>query len=155
MNKTRNNELIRLADEKLKASNMLNGDTIAETYDGKTAALSVSVAMSDLLPTLAIYYQDYDEKNPTAPCRRNVLNVIATMITNPDSNQTFSDAQALLKYAIDYHDKLKDLKSDVDLADSAFDSIDYQDKLKDLKRDVIDCAIALKQVVRTYNLVKS
>ena len=31
----------------------------------------------------------------------------------------------------------------------------HTDKLKDLKRDVIDCAIALKQVVRTYNLVKS
>lgn len=132
MNKTRNNELIRLADEKLKASNMLNGNTIEETYDGKTAALSVTVAMSDLLPTLAIYYQDYDDDNPTAPCRRNVLNVVATMITNPESNMTFSNAHDLLKYAID-----------------------HQDKLKDLKRDVIDCAIALKQVVRTYNLVKS
>lgn len=131
MNKTRNNELIKLADEKLKASKriLLNGN-IAETYDGKTAALSVSVAMSDLLPTLAIYYQDYDAKHPDAPCRRHVLNVVATMITVPDKNEKFSNAKDLLEYAIE-----------------------HQDKIKYLRREFIDCSIALKQVVRTYNLV--
>lgn len=130
MNKTRNNELIRLADKKLNASKILNNGNIAETYDGKTAALSVSVAMSDLLPALAIYYQDYDAKHPDAPCRRSVLDVVATMITDSDKNETFHDAKGLLEYAIK-HPK----------------------KHKDLKREVIDCSIALKQVVRTYNLV--
>lgn len=130
MNKTRNNELIKLADEKLKASNMLKDGNIAETYDGKTAALSVSVAMSDLLPTLAIYFQDFDKKHPDAPCRRNVLNVVATMITNPKDNSKFPNAESLLRYAID-----------------------NPTKLKDLKKEVIDCSIALKQIVRTYNLV--
>lgn len=130
MNKTRNNELIKLADDKLKVSKLLKDGNIAETYDGKTSALSVSVAMSDLLPTLAIYFQDFDTKHPDAPCRRNVLDVVATMITNPDTNIKFSNAESLFRYAID-----------------------NQNKLNYLKREVIDCAVALKQVVRTYNLV--
>lgn len=130
MDKTRNNQLIKLADAKLRASNMLKVENIAATYDGKTAALSVSVAMSGLLPTLAIYFQDFDSKHPDAPCRRNVLNVVATMITNPEQNTKFSNAESLLRYAIEHP---RDLEY--------------------LKKEVIDCSIALKQVVRTYNLV--
>ena len=42
MKKSEFNELIKLADEKLRKSNMLRNGFIAETYDGKTAALSVS-----------------------------------------------------------------------------------------------------------------
>lgn len=131
MNKTRNNELIRLADAKLRGSDMLdhNSNSIADTYDGKTAALSVSVAMSDLLPTLANYYQDYDDNKP---CKRNVLDVVATMIDIPGGTGKFADAEALLRYAI---------------------AIDHRGDLPYLKKEVIDCAIALKQVVRTYNLV--
>lgn len=130
MNKKRNNELIKLADEKLRSSNMLKGGNIAETYDGKTSALSVSVAMSDLLPTLAIYFQDFDKEHPDAPCRRNVLNVVATMITIPHQNIKFPDAESLLRHAIE-----------------------QPNDLKFLKKEVIDCSIALKQIVRTYNLV--
>lgn len=130
MNKARNNELIKLANEKLKNSKMLNGDNIAETYDGKTAALSVSVAMSGLLPTLAIYFQDFDKKYPETPCRRDVLNVVASMINDPRSGNKFPDSEGLFKYAI------------ADGADLSY-----------LQREVVDCAVALKQVVRTYNLV--
>ncbi len=132
MNKTRNNELIKLADEKLRESKMFSDNSIDEKYDGKTAALSVTVAMSDLLPTLAIYYQDYNGKEPDAPCRRNVLDVVARMITKPKKEEKFSDAEDLLRYAIN-----------------------NTDDLKYLKQEVIDCSIALKQVVRTYNLVKT
>ena len=131
MNKTKNNELIRLADEKLRASNnMLKGNDIAETYNGKTAALSVSVAMSELLPTLAIYYQDYDKEHPEKPCKRYVLDVVATMITIPHENNRFQNSEALLRHAIA-----------------------HPEDIVHLKKKVIDCAIALKQVVRTYNLV--
>jgi len=130
MNKARNNELIKLADTELKNSKMLNGDNIAETYDGKTAALSVSVAMSGLLPTLAIYFQDYDKKHPETPCRRDVLNIVATMIDDPRTGNKFQDSEDLFRYAI------------ADGADLSY-----------LQREVVDCAIALKQVVRTYNLV--
>ena len=130
MNKARNNELISLADKKLENSKMLNGDNIAETYDGKTAALSVSVAMSGLLPTLAIYFQDFDKKHPEKPCRRYVLDVVATMIDDPRNGNKFQNSEGLLRYAI-----------------AAGADLSY------LQREVVDCAIALKQVVRTYNLV--
>lgn len=139
MNKTRNNELIKLAYDKLRESNIPIGahkENIAETYDGKTAALSVSVAMSDLLPTLAIYYQDFDSEHPNNPCRRNILNVVSTMITKP---KKFTNASELLSYAINLDISKKEDK----------------ESLKELKQDVIDCSIALKQVIRTYNLVKS
>lgn len=130
MNKARNNELIKLADKELNNSNMLNGDVIAETYDGKTAALSVSVAMSGLLPTLAIYFQDFDKKHPETPCCRYVLNVVAKMIDNPRTGKKFQNSEGLFRYAI------------ADGSDLSY-----------LQREVVDCAIALKQVVRTYNLV--
>ena len=131
MNKKRNNELIKLADDTLRAyPRMFNGGNIPETYDGKTAALSVSVAMSDILPTLAIYFQDYDSKHPEKSCRRHVLEVVARMVTKPAASEKFEGAEALLRYAIK-----------------------NPQKLNGLKQEVIDCSIALKQVVRTYNLV--
>ena len=108
---------------------LINNDRIKKAYDGKTAALSVSVAMSDILPTLAIYYQEFDANDA---CRRNVLNVVATMIKKPDNKDTkFSNAKELVEYAV---------------------SCDAND-LQCIKKQVIDCAIALKHVVRTYNLV--
>lgn len=130
MKKSRHAELIRLANEKLLTSNLLGEDgSIAETYNGKIAALSVSIALMDLLPTLAVYYNDSD----TGICKRNILNVVATMITNPQSTQAFSDSTELFSYAISVQRDPTVLKS--------------------LKREIIDCSIALKQVVRTYNLV--
>ncbi|HHT23328.1 MAG TPA: hypothetical protein GXZ87_08485 [Bacteroidales bacterium] len=131
MKKAKFNKLIILADEKLRNSNMYkNDDTIPEAYDGKTAALSVSVAMSDILPTLAIYYQDFDAKKPDKDCRRNVLNVVATMIDKPNEDAKFLDAEELVRYSV---------SGDADL--------------QYIKKQVIDCAIALKHVVRTYKLV--
>lgn len=130
MKKSRNNELIRLANNVLINSNILNNNEIAETYNGKTAALSVSVAMSDILPTLAIYFQDFDAQHPNNPCRRNILNVVARMITKPSTDQKFENAEALLRYATSNNADLRYIKS-----------------------EVIDCAIALKQVVRTYKLI--
>ncbi|NLL27540.1 MAG: hypothetical protein GX259_01985 [Bacteroidales bacterium] len=130
MKKSEFNELIKLADEKLRKSNMLRNGSIAETYDGKTAALSVSVAMSDILPTLAIYFQDFDAKHPNNPCRRNVLDVVATMIDKPNEDTKFSNAEELMRY-----------------------SVSNNADLKHIKRQVTDCAIALKHVVRTYKLV--
>lgn len=133
MKKSEFNKMIKLADEKLRASNMYDSEneTIVKSYDGKTAALSVSVAMSDILPTLAIYYQDFDAQKPNKDCRRNVLNVVATMINKLGNEDTkFSNAKDLMEYAVSEN------------AD-----------LQYIKRQVIDCAIALKHVVRTYNLV--
>ena len=143
MNKTRNNELVKLADEALNNTNRIlfkeptgNGIDIFDAYNGQIAALSVTIAMSGLRPALAIYYQDAKTKVK----RRNILTIIAKMIQtdihrdleNANDNN-FRDERSLFQYALATTDN----------------------GLKKLTKEVEECAIALKQVVRTYNLVKS
>ena len=147
MDKTRNNLLIKLADEALReqvankefgVSKILNDNDIEEAYNGSIASLSVSIAMSDLRPALAIYYQDKSNAaTKTKANRRSVLDAVARIITKDAQSRNISRwdfsannnfAKNLFKYAIRNEDK-------------------------DLKQEVIDCAIALKQIVRTYNLV--
>ena len=146
MNKTRNNQLIKLADEALQEqvaksdqgeSRILseNNCDIEEAYNGSIASLGVSIAMSELRPSLAIYYQD-KPNSATRPKanRRSVLDVIARMITkdtdNPqwDFSQNGKFAENFFRHAVNEDDA-------------------------NLKIEVIECAIALKKVVRTYNLV--
>lgn len=173
MNKTRNNELIRLADKALRTHAEIKAEKIREkgqqiqsassekerkllekdkklleserllriregssdildSYNGQVASLSVSVAMSGLLPTLAFFYQDKPETNSSKAYRRNILDVVAIMM-NEDHykwNVTDFNAKSLLDYAIN-----------------------NSEKEKALRQEITECAIALKQVVRTYNLV--
>lgn len=126
MNKQENDRLIARADEILRQSTILqNGRDILKSYNGQVAALGVSVIMSGLRPTLAIYYQDYENDTRNA-YRRNVLDIIARMLGD------YTNAEVLLDYA------LGSRRSDIELAT--------------LKTNIINCSIALKQVIRTYNL---
>lgn len=148
--KTKMNDLIKWADEALReqSDNPAPGcsavlvkskdpkgiNTINESYNGSVAALGVSVAMSELLPALAIYYQDKSNSNASKANRRSVLDVIARIMIK-DNYHNFSDGDNypydLFRYAINHSN------------DST------------LKQEVIDCSIALKHVVRTYKLVKN
>lgn len=150
MNKKRNKELIRLADEALKEqevnvdlgiSQILNESDIDAAYNGSIASLSVSIAMSDLRPALAIYYQD-KPKSATRPKanRRSVLDVIGRIITK--------DAVVLGKPNWDFSEGGQ-------YAKNLFSYAISNDEDEQLKTEIIDCAVALKQIVRTYNLVKS
>lgn len=150
ISKERRNQLIRLADEALKAKEVIlkvnktkEGKTswdILESYNGQVASLSVSIAMTGLLPTLAIFYQDKPESDPKKAYRRNVLEVVARMIT-ADSKDKDWNFSAEGKYAYNL------MKYAVSPAKAA--------NLDGLKKEIVECAIALKLVVRTYNLVKS
>lgn len=150
MNKTRNNQLIKLADEALReqiakseqgVSRILsdNNSDIEEAYNGSIASLGVSIAMSELRPSLAIYYQD-KPNSATRPKanRRSVLDVIARIITkdtdNPQRNSKW------------------DFSQNGKFAENFFRYVVTEEDAN-LKQEVIECAIALKQVVRTYNLV--
>lgn len=139
MNKRRNNELMGLADNALRMKKVLfksDNYDIDASYNGQIASLGVAIAMSGLRPSLAIFYQDGNSKVN----RRNILSVIAEMIKN-DKNRDledakdddFNDAKSFFSYA---------LKTDLSTSG-----------LKKLTKEVEDCSIALKQVVRTYNLV--
>lgn len=148
--KERRNHLIRLADKALNEQKIIlrhnkndEGKTsldILESYNGQVASLSVSIAMAGLLPTLAIFYQDKPDSNTKKAYRRNVLDVVARMITadGKDEDWNFSEnnrfAENLMAYAV---------------APSNIKKLDA------LKQEMVECAIVLKLVVRTYNLVKS
>lgn len=155
IDKKRINNLIKWADEALREQNaneeagvskILNGNDIVDSYNGSVAALGVSVAMGGLRPAMAIYYQDKTERKqkqkgsdkgdtPKAN-RRSVLDVVARIITKDTDNTQWNFAK----------DKL--------YAKNLFRYVIEQDDAN-LKQEVIDCSIALKQVVRTYNLVKT
>lgn len=144
-NKIRMNKLIQWADEALQeqvansdvgVSKVMNNGIIMDAYNGSVAALGVLIAMGELRPALAIYYQEKSERGARPKAnRRSVLDVIARIITKDTYCQLdFSNqglyAENMFRYAIRQNDA-------------------------NLKQEIIDCSIALKQVVRTYNLVES
>lgn len=144
-NRIRMNKLIHWADEALQEqvanpdagiSKVMNNGNIQDSYNGSVAALGVSIAMGELLPALAIYYQEKSERGARSKAnRRSVLDIIARIITKDSSCQLdFSNqglyAKNMFRYAME-HDNIN------------------------LKKEIIDCSIALKQVVRTYNLIES
>ena len=134
-NKTRNNELVARAFELLSskekseyASNILGKDGfIDKAYASQIAAFSVSVAMVGLKPTLAIYYQ----KNGSSVDTHNIVGLIAQMLASdgyPYAGK--SPAECFFKHAVSLPEKGKDAE--------------------DLRQKVIDNAVALKVVVRTF-----
>jgi hypothetical protein len=134
--KERNNRLMQLADDALDTTKALfkEGTTdIYDSYNGQISAFGVAIAMSGLRPALAIYYQDGKAKVN----RRAILTIIAKMISDDkDYDKTFQgDNEALAKGLLTHALSLDN------------------NGLSKLQREVIDCSIALKQVVRTYNLV--
>ena len=104
---------------------------IADSYNGLTAGFGVTVAMNGLLPAIVMYYQDSNASRKTD--RRQILDIIGKMISldgdKPQGLPQINDATSLLRAAIASTDG------------------------KTLKREVIDCAVALKQIIRTHNLV--
>ena len=154
MNKSKMNDLIKWADEALqeqsnrpapecsevliKSEDPKSNNTINESYNGSVAALSVSIAMSGLLPALAIYYQDKPNSNAKPKAnRRSVLDVIARIITKDTERHE-------LKFS-----------ADGKFPDNLFRYAINHSNDSTLKQEVIDCSIALKHVVRTYKLVKN
>lgn len=137
MNIVRNNYLMKLADEALNDGGVTifrPDGGIPDSYNGQIAALGVSIAMNGLCPALASYYTDSDTR---AVNRRPVLEIIARMIdADRETNEVFQqivDARSLLRKAVSLSN--------------------HVEAVRILQQEVIDCSIALKQVVRTYNLV--
>lgn len=130
--KKRNEELILRAENAIQSADVKllkdrESGKINESYNGHIAALGVTIALTGLRPAVAIYYQDKPKTNAPTKCnKREILEAIARMLNVTGVN----NAESLLRYL---------LRDDIDL--------------KWLKKEIIDCSIALKQVVRTYNLV--
>lgn len=152
MNKKRNKDLIYFADRVLNEKEFIpmNDNSILDSYNGQIASLSVSIAISGLLPTLAIFYQDKpEEADNNKAYRRNVLNVVAKMISMDNESWNFSHNKLFAKNLLSYVITL-----DKQCSEESARGIDESKKqLNELRKEIIDCAIALKQVVRTYILV--
>lgn len=133
MNKKRTAKMMQLADSVLEKSGILKrsqeGSFIEDSYNGQTAGFGVTVAMNGLLPALVIYYQQASESREIN--RKNILEAIAQMIhldSDFNDGQNITNADTLLAAAI------------------------ASPASKTLKKEVLDCAIALKQIIRTYKL---
>lgn len=130
MDKKLNRELMGYAEECLqdKKCPLYKKDgngVIHESYNGQVSALGVSILMIGLRATLAVYYQD-EPKSSDKAYRRNLLEVIVKMM-NKKRNANFSNAEDFVREV---------MKGDE----------------KNWKTDVVDCSVALKQVIRTYKL---
>ena len=110
--------------------------TIYDSYNGQVAALGVSILMIGLEPTLAIYYQDAPKSGENKAARRCLLEVIARMLG-------YESAESLVRYL---------LKGKEELSDEEKEKLEQEGKK--LKTDILNCSIALKQVIRTYKLEK-
>ena len=137
MDKTKNNMLISIADSVLQTSPILKDGVIKDSYNGSVAALSVSVAMSGLRPTLAIYYHKEE--------RRHILDIVEKMLDSSD-NKYFNFEQ------VSKDNRIIAVNDSKTMLEYAFYCNDKQ--LKDFQTNFIHCAIALKQVIRTYKLKK-
>lgn len=136
--KSRVATLMRLANAALTTAGILQGDTINESYNGQTSGFSVTVSMSGLIPALVIYYQKASDTRTVD--RRKILEAIGNMMHNDEefhrkNQNTFTainGAETLLRTAVGLEQK----------------------KQKILAAEVVECAVALKQMIRTYNLKK-
>lgn len=137
MKKDRNDYLISIASKVLAQNKSgLVSDAqkleIKDYYNGQVAAFGVSVAMSGVIPTLANYYKVSGNNKDT---RRPILHSIAEMICLDSASPikiNGANAESLVEFVIDQNNS---------------------SKIAALAIELEECSIALKQVIRTYNLV--
>ena len=130
--KQRNDELIQRAFELLSSDSqyrnkIFKGNFIEDSFAGQVAAFSVSVAMIGLKPTLAMYY----EQGGAAVDTRNIVGLVAELLMKdgctfaPEGDRYNHPAEKLFVYAMKHNSEK-------------------------LRKDVIDNAVALKVVLRTF-----
>lgn len=132
MDKETNAKLMGIAENVLNTPNcplFKSEDTIYESYNGQVASLGVSILTIGLKPSISVFYQDApkQEGNYNDAYRRVILEVIAKMLSQYRNNYHFNNARELCRAVIN-------------------------DGRDSMKTDIINCSIALKEVIRTYKL---
>ncbi len=131
MKKARNEYLIPLAEKALRENSViLNGNTILSAYNPKITSLGISIGMSGLRPSLAIFKNN---ENRSEVDTIAILDVIAKIL--------HYDEECPYRNRIEENDSLWKV------------AIHPDTDVRLLKRYVKEAAIALKQVVRTYELI--
>lgn len=129
MDKQRYAHLLQLADNAVRVvlkPGPTNGFRIDSQYNGHIAAFGVSVLMSGIKPTLAFF------KGSTAETK-TILELLGHMVIAegfPNAGEHYATAE--------------DLYATVVSMNAAREG--------EFKTLVLDCAVALKHVIRTYNL---
>ena len=143
MNKKENKAWMERAESVLQSAEwncpLFKGEgktVIYDSYNGQVAALGVSILMIGLKPTLAIYYQDAPKPGEGKASRRCLLEVVARMLRCKEDKEVYGSAESLVRHILGGKKKLSE-----------------QDEKK-LKTDILNCSIALKQIIRTYKLEK-
>lgn len=134
MDKNKNSFLMGIAEKTLEEQGCplfikdSNHTSIYKSYNGQIAALGVSILMIGLKATVSVYYQGERKENDAY--RQALLEVIAKMLNEMGNGYNFKNAYYLTHYIVKTADE----------------------ELSALKTDILDCSIALKQVIRTYKL---
>lgn len=97
--------------------------TIPSEFNGYISAFGAAIIQSGLLPAMAFYM---NKKSQPKSERGQLINAIAVMLDKADGNELFTECK-----------KLQEKEEQLDV----------------LKRKIIESAIALKLVIRTYKLV--
>lgn len=127
--KERNNILVQRAFElmndkrsKYRQGIVDNNGFVDKAYASQISAFSVSVAMIGLKPTLAMYY----DKGGSAVNTHNIVGLIAELLTKDGYADFSGKAESFFKHAMSEEDD------------------------DTLRMKVIDNAVALKVVIRTF-----
>lgn len=165
MDKKTNKALMKCAEQVLSSDGANNASCplfrepankiIHDSYNGQVSALGVSILMIGLCPTLAVYMQDM----PTGEINRNeayriyVLEVIAGMLELYNSER-YQNILSATQPNVGLYDTIRCRK--------AYNLTRYILNLprtanglreeKQLQTDILNCSVALKEVVRTYTL---
>ena len=127
--KERKNKLIAWADETIRNSRIYeNGEIISESFNGQIAAFSVSVALSGLKPTMAVYY----DQDSGSDVDKNMIVELLADLYNKDKQTCYKSKE--------FYDKIIGLEPQEE---------------PNKRRDIIEYAIALKLAIRTFKFKKS
>lgn len=138
MDKNTNSQLMTIAEGILKAERSTcplfkkrdtGNEVIYESYNGQVSSLGVSILTIGLKPSISVFYQDAPQQEGiyNDAYRRGILEVIARMLSQYRNNYHFNNARELCRAVIN-------------------------DERDSMKTDIINCSIALKEVIRTYKL---
>lgn len=138
MDKNTNSKLMTIVDGILNTERStcplfknrdVGNEVIYESYNGQVSSLGVSILTIGLKPSISVFYQDAPQQEGiyNDAYRRGLLEVVAKMLTQYRTNYHFNNAKELCRAVIN-------------------------DERDSMKTDIINCSIALKEVIRTYKL---
>jgi len=117
------------ADKAIKSSNIATGNTIPAAYKGAVSSFGASLIMSGLVPTMQFFMSESDKRDSDS---RKIIEAIAQIIDPSGS----TDAEGL--------------KTRVMIALGINNPQTRRVEIKNLKVKIINAAIALKIMMRSY-----